>query len=115
MREKGRLIMMMRLIALSAVLILAPPAWAIAAPHAGDAGHPGGEHGDVAHGGGEHWGDRHGPLDDHRGWPRYGWYGDPMYPYPEPAAPQYWYYCDSAGAYYPYVAECPEGWQPVVP
>ncbi len=24
-----------------------------------------------------------------------------------------WYYCDSAKAYYPYVANCPEGWRPV--
>ena len=25
----------------------------------------------------------------------------------------YWYYCDGAKAYYPYVKECPAGWQPV--
>jgi len=24
----------------------------------------------------------------------------------------YWYYCQSAGAYYPYVA-CPEAWVPI--
>lgn len=30
---------------------------------------------------------------------------------PPPA--QYWYYCDSADAYYPYVEQCPEGWQEV--
>lgn len=65
------------------------------------------------------------------GWP--GWWGAP-YPYyaappvlvepaPQgyielaPATPQpaYWYYCQSAGAYYPYVKECPGGWQQVVP
>jgi len=28
---------------------------------------------------------------------------------------QAWYYCESARAYYPYVGECPEGWQRVVP
>jgi hypothetical protein len=56
-------------------------------------------------------------------------YGYP-YPYPYPAyeqapvyvqpapvyAPpsmQYWYYCASAKGYYPYVANCPESWQPV--
>jgi hypothetical protein len=26
-----------------------------------------------------------------------------------------WYYCDAAGAYYPYVRQCPGGWQAVVP
>lgn len=36
---------------------------------------------------------------------------------PAPAAPQtsYWYYCVDAKAYYPYVKECPGGWQQVVP
>lgn len=34
-----------------------------------------------------------------------------------PAAPQpgYWYYCADARAYYPYVKECPSGWQRVPP
>jgi hypothetical protein len=32
---------------------------------------------------------------------------------PDPAS--YWYFCASANAYYPYVGECPEGWQPVSP
>jgi hypothetical protein len=27
----------------------------------------------------------------------------------------YWYDWPSAGAYYPYVTECPEGWTPGVP
>jgi hypothetical protein len=31
----------------------------------------------------------------------------------QPAPTAYWYYCASAGGYYPYVAECPGGWQPV--
>jgi hypothetical protein len=30
-------------------------------------------------------------------------------PYPEGT----WYYCESAGAYHPYVTECAEGWLPV--
>lgn len=30
-------------------------------------------------------------------------------------AQQYWYYCASAKAYYPYVKECSEGWQKVLP
>lgn len=27
----------------------------------------------------------------------------------------YWYYCQAANAYYPYVRECPAGWQQVAP
>lgn len=37
---------------------------------------------------------------------------------PQAAAPMqngYWYYCEGARAYYPYVKECPGGWQQVVP
>lgn len=33
----------------------------------------------------------------------------------QPPPPQYWYYCDSAQAYYPYVQQCPGGWRQVVP
>lgn len=33
---------------------------------------------------------------------------------PAPAQ-QYWYYCASVKGYYPYVKECPEGWQKVLP
>jgi hypothetical protein len=32
-----------------------------------------------------------------------------------PAGTPFWYFCASANAYYPYVADCPEGWQEVVP
>ncbi len=35
-----------------------------------------------------------------------------------PAQPQsqgYWYYCADAKSYYPYVKECPAGWQRVAP
>ena len=77
------------------------------------------------------------------GAPYLGWgWGAPYYPYyypysyaypayapaqpttyiqQEPAqaapAPQqgYWYYCSDAQAYYPYVKECPGGWQRVSP
>ena len=35
----------------------------------------------------------------------------PVYVYPGAAG--YWYYCRSAGAYYPYVAACAEAWVPV--
>jgi hypothetical protein len=30
-----------------------------------------------------------------------------------PPPPQFWYYCNSAKTYYPYVASCPEGWKAV--
>ena len=30
-------------------------------------------------------------------------------------AQSYWYYCEDAKAYYPYVKECPAGWLTVVP
>ena len=54
-------------------------------------------------------------------------YYGPAYYYPPPPAyieqgpapaeqgSQYWYYCPSARAYYPYVDACPEGWQRVSP
>lgn len=35
--------------------------------------------------------------------------------YAAPAAPGYWYYCPAYQAYYPYVQDCPGGWQPVAP
>ena len=39
--------------------------------------------------------------------------------YIEQAAPapqtNYWYYCGASRTYYPYVKECPAGWQKVVP
>lgn len=28
---------------------------------------------------------------------------------------RFWYYCDDARSYYPYVKECPGGWQKVLP
>ncbi len=63
------------------------------------------------------------------------WYYPPPYYYPpyqpvvierppvyveQPGPPQaaqagYWYYCVAAKAYYPYVNECPGGWQRVAP
>ena len=35
--------------------------------------------------------------------------------YVEPNPPPYWYYCQSAGAYYPNVGACLEGWLQVAP
>jgi len=81
----------------------------------------------------------------HGGGPRFGidfvvgpwWWGPPAYYYypPEyyyppvaaapvyvtpstaqiPAPPSYWYFCAQSNAYYPYVAQCPGGWQQVSP
>jgi hypothetical protein len=70
-------------------------------------------------------------------YPSWGYYGAPYYAYPPPvvvqeqqpyaqeapepapAAPQqpkaYWYYCASAGAYYPTAPTCPEVWIKVPP
>jgi hypothetical protein len=44
----------------------------------------------------------------------------PPYIERDPAAssgsqPQYWYFCKTAGIYYPYILECPEGWREVAP
>ena len=33
----------------------------------------------------------------------------------EPPNTAVWHYCRSAGGYYPYVRECPEGWLKVLP
>jgi hypothetical protein len=75
------------------------------------------------------------------GGPFYPWwsppyYYPPYYPYPPaevtvPATPPtyiekgeaqapaqppaYWYYCAASKTYYPYVKECPQGWQRVTP
>ena len=106
-----------RVIALSAVLVLVHAAWTAAAPRAGADGHAAGQPGGVEHGAHEHWGDRNGleahlSADGHRGWPVDGY---SVAPYPQLAVPQYWYYRASVNAYERYVAECPEGWQPIVP
>lgn len=39
--------------------------------------------------------------------------GNPSNPPVDPT--QYWYYCDDPAGYYPYVQDCPGGWQPVEP
>ncbi|MCX7089548.1 MAG: hypothetical protein NTV00_16035 [Methylococcales bacterium] len=32
-----------------------------------------------------------------------------------PPEPNYWYYCRNAGGYYPYIRDCPGGWEKVAP
>ena len=78
-------------------------------------------------------------LGFHFGAPYWGWspwwhYPPPYYYYPAPivvrsepvtyieqggtsSADQggWWYYCETARGYYPYVKECPAGWQRVPP
>lgn len=119
------------------VLCLASLA-AVAGKGHGGGGHGGGKHGGnrAAHGIGHrggHFAGHHG-AHHHDGrvflgfglgyWP---WYYPP-YAVPssppvyvertdEDAAPQsaYWYYCADPQGYYPYVAQCPGGWQRVRP
>ncbi|MBX3622770.1 MAG: hypothetical protein KF891_22615 [Rhizobacter sp.] len=73
----------------------------------------------------------HGPHDGRVGWwwvvgTLWYFYPAPVYPYPNPYEPpppwvesppapptQYWYYCDEARGYYPYVPACPGGWKQV--
>jgi hypothetical protein len=44
-------------------------------------------------------------------------YSQPAYPRPAPVqqASNSWYFCPSSNGYYPYVRECPGGWQQVAP
>jgi hypothetical protein len=41
--------------------------------------------------------------------------GSSVAPMTVPPTENYWYYCPSSKAYYPYVKECPAGWQKVSP
>jgi hypothetical protein len=88
----------------------------------------------------DHWRGGHWEHEYHDG--RLGWwwviaglwyfYPQRVYPYPDPYTPppvvvvqpsapapsvpppaQYWYYCDAAKGYYPYVPSCPGGWRMV--
>lgn len=83
---------------------------------------------DLPHWRGGHW--SHGYHDGRLGWwwviaGLWYFYPQPVYPYPDPYTPpvavvpqnapptQYWYYCDAAKGYYPYVPSCPDGWRTV--
>lgn len=87
---------------------------------------------DVHHWRSGHW--HHGRHDGRLGWwwvvaGVWYFYPEPVYPYPDPYTPpvvvieqsppvavqptQYWYYCEAAGGYYPYVPSCPGGWKAV--
>jgi hypothetical protein len=70
-----------------------------------------------------------GPYWDPYWYPGYPYYPYSYGPYPyapaavvdepqtyiEQSGPGYWYYCEAAKAYYPYVRECPGGWLTVQP
>ncbi len=86
---------------------------------------------------GGYW--RHDWHNNHFGWwwivgGAWVFYSVPVYPYPDPyvpstvivqqaaptdappdgaPAPAFWYYCASAQNYYPYVTQCPVGWEQV--
>lgn len=49
--------------------------------------------------------------------PAYPQYSQPVPPPVPQAAPQstWWYYCPDSQSYYPYVKQCPAGWQQVTP
>ena len=113
-------------------IALAIPSFTLTEPAFAYGGHGGhGGHGHVVVGiglGAPYWGWGWG-----YGYPYYpGYYYPPAYAYPAypaqpstyiqqdaPSAPapqqNYWYYCQDAQAYYPYVKECPGGWQRVAP
>lgn len=111
--------------------------------HADRGGHGYKEYGYRSHGHRGHWHRGHGFHHGYRGprvrvgigigtfWGPY-WGGGPYWPHdayppvvvapaprvyvaPAPPPPTYWYYCDAAQAYYPYVQQCPGGWRQVLP
>jgi hypothetical protein len=129
---------MKKLFVLSLVLFIAGSVGvAAAAPSHGGGGHVGGGfHGSAASGGfrgGFHDG-FHGHPGFHHGFRSHVFVGGPVFfwdPWPVYVAPPpvvqappeyvsppvagYWYYCSSAGGYYPTVPSCPEPWVPVPP
>lgn len=63
--------------------------------------------------------------DSQLGWwwvvgPDWYYFDQPVYPYPDLYTPLgepigWWYWCDPAQDYYPYVTYCPVGWESVMP
>ena len=94
--------------------------------HGGFSGHGAGGHFDGHHGFDHHFDGHHFHPGFHGGvvigapffWGAYPYapyypydpYYDPAPTYTVPAPPTYWYYCASAGGYYPTVPACPESW-----
>jgi hypothetical protein len=123
------------------IVMLAALLLASAGPgHAWRGGHEGGRHGGGGHGGGWHrghgfhgWGGPRiaigiGPLWAPY-WRPYAYAYPPVVVAPPPVyvqprqqlsieafpAESYWYYCHNPTGYYPYVQQCPGGWQAVAP
>lgn len=119
-----------------ACMMLSAPGWPAPRDYGHGRWHHGGEWHHRDYGArewrGGHW--EHGWHGSHFGWwwivgPTWFYYDVPMYPYPvypyppvysaPPAPPsgpppaQYWYYCRDPAGYYPYVSQCPGGWQAV--
>ena len=74
------------------------------------------------------WSNGHWRHERHGG--RFGWwwtvgpdwyfFDSPIYPYPDSYFPPgenmgWWYWCEAYQEYYPYVTDCPSGWEPVLP
>ena len=97
-------------VALSAVLVLLLPIDADAKGRSGGRSSSGGKsHGHHHY----HGGGRVFIGGAFYGYPHYYPYGVPLYA-PAPADP-YWYYCRAANTYYPYVQNCPGGWERYLP
>ena len=130
-------------LALVALIGAATPGAAMAQHHGrgwhGDIRHF--DHRDLHHWRSGRW--HHGSHRGHLGWwwvagGTWYSYAQPVYPYPDPyrppvvvveqvpapvlipvplqpaqPVPQFWYYCQAAGGYYPYVPNCPSGWTAV--
>ena len=100
-REQPTRVSSAALVAVAIVLALVAPS------HARGRGHPGGHHSHHHHGGPRHHGHGlHGPR-----------FGGPAYPswsaYSYADRPLVYWYCSSAGAYYPDLQSCPEPWVPL--
>ena len=113
-------ILSVALIALASLLALTASGQASGGPGRGVSGHAvQGPHGFAGHPGfsGHHRVARH----DHGSvfigvGPSFYWGPASPYGYPDPGyspSPAYWYYCPSAGAYYPNVPSCDGPWVPV--
>jgi len=111
-----------RLIAGLAIATLALTTSAALAAPAGREGFQGGQRFSGGHPGA--FEERHG-FDGHREFDRdrhgrvftgvspwFSWANPFAYAYAPPPS-NIWYYCASAGTYYPYVSSCPEAWVPV--
>lgn len=101
------------LTALTLLLGSALPSHAWGGHHHGYSGH----HGFGGHYGGSPYRYGYRPFGYGYSYPRSSYSGSatPQQPTAPVQERFYWYYCESARAYHPYVQQCPEGWMKVVP